>query len=198
MKTVKICHITLVVIFYACVVCVGTSCIFSFDGNYLHYLQHIESADGKYNYCLFRSETVFREPSYFVLKVEKEINLKKFNKLRKGTKREDWYWINDRQLLSNLEDSGLLIENPNIKVINSRYLVFSRGGYYFGLYDLKLDSAIVNVVNIFWEWERLPDEDNMLKKNLSRKELKREYEKWVKENLHERIEKHIAESPCSP
>jgi len=124
------------------------------------------------------------------LRVEKEISLKK---LKKGIARKDSDWIYDKIILCNYEDSGLLTENPNIKVINSEYLVFSRGGYYFGLYDLKLDSAIVNINNTFGEWRYVRDE-----KECSRMEIKKEYGKWVKENLHEKIEEYITESHSSP
>jgi len=44
----------------------------------------------------------------------------------------------------NYSESGNNIENPKIEIVNNRYLVFSRGGYYHSLYDIKNKKVLVN------------------------------------------------------
>ena len=129
--------------------------LISCDSNYLHYLQHIETEDSDYNYSLYNDGVGIGDPGYYVLKLDKTINPKelyiKWN-FRTGTDSKDIDWITKKQILFNYDEAGLFTQNPKIEIINDRFLVMSRGGFYFGLYDIKFQKDTFNIGSPWNNW----------------------------------------------
>jgi hypothetical protein len=159
--------------------------------NYLDYYQHIESPDGNFNYCLYFDNVGIGDPGYYILKLDKKVDPEKLYvnwNFKRGIKTQDSEWIKDRELLFNYDEAGFLTSNPKIEIINNRHIVFSRGGYYFGLYDLKIEKDTFNISSPWNEWYK---ESGYIIKNRNRKEMEEAYEQWIKENLDDKIETYI-------
>lgn len=163
-------------VFLLCCLC---GCTF----NYLDYYQHIEVPDGEYNFGLY-GEPSFGDPGFMVLKLEKEIDPEKlaFNyKLFSGgpmLSEEEQKWIDSRTVLYNYEESSYFSSNAKIELLHNRFLVFSRGGYHFSLYDLKTESAPFNDANPWYYGGGGSNE-------------KSSYGTWIKTNLHDKINDYI-------
>ena len=122
--------------------------------NYLDYIQHVESPDGQYNYCLY-SDFSIGDPGFMILKIEKEINPKKLKmdySIRSGISADDANWIYSREILANYDEASYFCANPKIELIDNRFIVFSRGGYKFGLYDIKFEKDTFNNCCPFNDW----------------------------------------------
>jgi len=122
--------------------------------NYLDYYQHIESPDGKFYYGLY-SDFSIGDPGFLVLKLDKKTNPKdlKINySVKNGITGDDAKWIGDRTILSNYDEASQYCSDPKIEIIDKRFLVFSRGGFMFGLYDLKLEKDTFNNCCPWNEW----------------------------------------------
>jgi hypothetical protein len=158
--------------------------------NYLQYAQRIESPDGQFNYCLYLDGVGIGDSGYYVLKLEKSIDPEKLwinYSIIKGLSIKDSEWIESKQILFNYDEAELFTLNPKIELIKNRYLVFSRGGYSIGLYDVKLEKAIVNIASPWNEW--YGREIRFEKYNRKREEL--EYGQWIQQNLDKRIKDYI-------
>jgi hypothetical protein len=165
---------------------VVTSCI---GNRSLSYQSSIESSDGKYNYCLFTENGGIGDPGFYVLKLDKNIDPTKiqedsFNTVEYNKAKQ---WTDRTQVLSNYDEISLFTSNPGIELINNRFLVMKRGGYYFGLYDLKLDTPIVNVASPATEYH-YPHPRNEPRDAAKEKEA---YEKYIQENLDGKIKEYI-------
>lgn len=164
--------------------------------NYVNYIEHIESPDGKYNYCLYADDIGVGDPGFSVLKVEKEIEPEKLRinwSFQNGVSKQDTEWMLSRELLSNYEESSYHTSNPKIELIDNRFLVFSRGGYMFGLYDIKLEKDTINNCCPWSEWAS----QNVWAKNGTEysgkieKNEESDYGLWVKKNIHNKIKDYI-------
>ncbi|MFZ4454700.1 MAG: hypothetical protein ACOYOT_00615 [Bacteroidales bacterium] len=94
--------------------------------NYLDYIQHIESPNGKYNYCLY-SDFSIGDPGFLVLKMDKSINpkgLKIDYSLKSGISAKDADWIYSRQILNNYDENSQYCKDPKLELIDRRFLVF--------------------------------------------------------------------------
>lgn len=159
--------------------------------NYFDYSQHVKSPDGRFNYCLYFDDVGIGDPGYYVLMLDKKVdpeNLYINWNFKKGTKAEDTEWIRSKQVLFNYDEAGFFTSNPKLEIINNRHLVFSRGGYYFGLYDLKISKDTFNIGSPWHAW--LEKSGYKIEKNDRDKEEKA-YEQWIKENLDAKIRDYI-------
>lgn len=159
--------------------------------NYLDYSQHITSPDGKFNYCLYFDNVGIGDHGYYVLKLENNIEPEQLRidwKFKTGTKPEDIEWIRKRQILFNYDEAEFLTSNPKIELINNRHLVFSRGGYYFGLYDLKLEKDTFDISS---PWNAWLDKSGYKSEKYDREKEEKAYELWIKENVNDKIKQYI-------
>ncbi len=95
-------------------------------------------------------------------------------------------WIDKRTILYNYDEAELLTANPKIEILNNKFLVFSRGGYYFSLYDISLAKDTINSSSPWHDWKA-----QQLNEANSNKDDENKYKKWVKENLNDRIKTYI-------
>jgi hypothetical protein len=159
--------------------------------NYLDYSQHIESPDGKYNYCLYIDNLGIGDPSFYVLKLDKSINPEKLKikwSFKNGISNKDSEWIKNRQVLYNYDEAGLFTSNPKIEIIEKRFIVFSRGGYCFGLYDLKLEKDTFNTGSPWNDWF---SQSGMTNDKCDREKEESAYRKWIETNLDNKIKDYI-------
>ena len=88
----------------------------SCDMNYLYYIQHVESLDGKYYYGLY-SDFSIGDPGFLVLKLDKKNNPKdlKINySWRHGNTGDDAEWMRVRTVLQNYDEAGQYCNNPKL------------------------------------------------------------------------------------
>ena len=158
--------------------------------NYLEYIQHVESSDGKYYYGLY-SDFCIGDPGFLVLKLDKKNNPKDLKikySWRHGITGDDAEWMRERTVLQNYDEAGLYCNDPKLEIINGRFLVFSRGGYYFGLYDLKISKDTFNTGSPWNEWlEKSGYNDEKHDRNKEKKA----YGQWIKQNLDTKIKDYI-------
>lgn len=160
--------------------------------NYLSYCQHLKSPDGQYNYCLYFDGIGMGDPGFYVLKLKKNIDPEKLKidwNFKTGTKSEDIDWINKHQILFNYDEAGLLTSNPKIELINERHIVFSRGGYYFGLYDLESQKDTFNIGS---PWNEFREKSGYISEKYDKKKEEKAYGHWVKLNISDRIADYIS------
>jgi hypothetical protein len=165
-----------------------TSCL----DNSMKFQQKVESPDGKYNYCLYLNSGGFGDPGFWVIKLDKRVDPKKIYIDSVGHIR-DWKevtkWIKDRQILSNYDEGGKYTSNPKIEIRSNRFLTLSRGGFYFELYDIKLDKAIFNTFSPWGDWS--PTSTAMKADKLDDDLVKKEYGEWIKVHLNDPIIDYI-------
>lgn len=164
--------------------------------NYLDYQQHIESPDGQFNYCLYSDDIGISDPGFKVLKIEKFINPEELKidwNFKDGVSQKDFNWIADREMLSNYDESSYMCNEPKIELIENRFLVFSRGGYYFALYDLKIDKDTFNNCCPFNEWasQNIWAEKGTNYKGAIPENEKSDYGVWIEKNIHNPIDNYI-------
>lgn len=169
-----------------------SSCSF----NYLDYEKHIKSPDSEFNYCLYSVGIGISDPEFVVLKIEDSINPREIEidwNPRSGVARKDISWIDDREILANYDEASYLCRNPGLELIDNRYLVLSRGGYYFGLYDLTLQRDIFNRCCPFNDWvsQNIWTEKGAKYDGEIEKDAKSDYEIWVKKTIHDSIVDYI-------
>jgi hypothetical protein len=159
--------------------------------NYLDYSQQVKSPDGEFNYCLYFDNVGIGDPGYYVLKLGKQIDPEKLYinwNAKNGTKAEDSEWIKSKQVLFNYDEAGFFTSNPKLEIINNRHLVFSRGGYYFGLYDLKIARDTFNISSPWNEWR---DKSGYNSEKYDRDKEENAYRQWIKKNLDVKIKNYI-------
>ena len=125
------------------------------------------------------------------MKLDKKIDPEKLYinwNFNKGTKAEDTEWIRDKEVLFNYDEAGLFTSDPKIEIINNRHLVFTRGGYYFGLYDLKISKDTFNIGSPWNEWR---DKSGYKSEKYDRDKEEKAYGQWIKENLDTKIRDYI-------
>lgn len=158
--------------------------------NYLDYIQLVEPSDGKYYYGLY-SDFSIGDPGFLVLKLEKKNNpkdLKISYCWLHGITGDDAKWMRERTVLHNYDEAGQYCNDPKLEIINDRFLVFSRGGYFFGLYDLKISKDTFNIVSPWNEWLEKSGYKN---EKYNREKEKEAYGKWIKQNLDTKIKEYI-------
>lgn len=168
----------------------------SCDMNYLDYYQHVDSPDGKYYYGLY-SDFSIGDPGFLVLKLDKKTNPEDLGinySLKNGVAGEDIQWIEERTILSNYDEAGQYCNDPKIEIIDNRFLVFSRSGFMFGLYDLKLEKDTFNNCCPWNEWasQNAWAEKGTNYKGQIPKDEKSEYGIWIEKNIHNKIKDYIA------
>lgn len=91
----------------------------------------------------------------------------------------------DGALFWNYSEAGEHKENPHIRLVEERFLVFTRGGLDHSLYDLKSNRVLINATN---SWGEVVAE---VGSNLPPDVEKIMIDNWVRENLHAPIQAFI-------
>tara|TARA_B110000967_G_C18646085_1_gene440962 strand:+ start:65 stop:634 length:570 start_codon:yes stop_codon:yes gene_type:complete len=169
--------------------------IMSCDMNYLDYYQHIESPNGKYNYGLYSGFSI-GDPGFLVLKLEKGINPKELKidySLKNGISGEDADWMYSREILNNYDEASQYCKDPKIELIDNRFLVFSRGGFMFSLYDIKIEKDTFNNCCPWNEWasQNIWAEKGTDYKGPIPMDEKSDYGIWIKKNIDRKINEYI-------
>lgn len=156
--------------------------------DYLEYVEYIPSPDKKWNYGLYVDNVGIGDLGFYVLKLEKEIDPKHLKirwRFNDGISQEDVDWLERKTIFSNYEEAGYNASNPKIKIIEEKYLVLSRGGFYYSLYDLKSDSVILNLDSPWNSWRETYERPADYSHDADKEEEL--YDKWIEENLHNKI-----------
>lgn len=160
--------------------------------NSMKFHQKVESPDGKYNYCLYLNTAGFGDPGFWVVKLDKSVNPKKIH-VDSSRHVRDWKevtrWVLKNQIIGNYDEGGEFTANPKLELLNKRFLVLSRGGYYFELYDLKLDKAVFNTDSPWNDW--IPTSTTMKADKLDMDLARKDYGEWIKTNLNDPIAEYM-------
>lgn len=154
------------------------------------YIEHVYSELDSSNYCRFMSTFGIGDPDFIIVRLDKNIepsDLETNWDTQKNIDTNKYTYFNDRIVLSNYEESSMLSHDAKLNIINKRFLVFSRGGLMFGLYDIALKKAIVNNGSPWHSWLETYRPNKM-----NGKEELSSYSRWVKINLEDSIKRYIA------
>lgn len=166
------------------------------ETNYIDYHSQLDIDKGNFNYALYLDGVGIGDPGYTVVKLEKNINAKDVyikwtpsNGINYEVNHEQIEWFREREILKNYAEAGFHTWNPKIEFINKRHIVFSRGGYFYGLYDLVLEKDIFNIGSPWNEWR---DKSGYKSEKYDRDKEKLLYEEWIKNNIHNKIKDYIS------
>ena len=97
--------------------------------------------------------------------------------------------MRSRQILFNYDEAGFFTSNPHIELQHNRFLIFSRGGYYFSLYDLNTQEAPVTTQSPWHEWRNTRGYSNA---KMDRQAEEIAYGSWVRTALDQKVREYIA------
>ena len=196
-KIVKVILILIVILGISLAVLIGCGINRTMQLNrHMEFLQSELSPDGEHVFALFRGMSGMGDPSWAVFELDKNtklFDLKIPTQYWSGQSEKDKYW-QDRQVLWNYDEAGFLTENASIEIVRSQYLVFRRGGLYFGLYDAVSDQQVVSDPSPWHSWCDTDTACINEKGDISQDEYSKKYSLWVKENLHDKIDQILKES----
>jgi hypothetical protein len=169
--------------------------IFGCETNYIDYHSKLEVDTGNFNYALYLDGVGIGDPGYTVVRLEKSISPEDVyikwtpsEGINYDVNHEKIEWFRERIILENYDEAGLFTSDPKIEIINNRHLVFSRGGYYFGLYDLKISKDTFNIGSPWNEWL---DKSGYKSEKYDKDKEEKAYGQWIKENLDTKIRDYI-------
>jgi len=147
-----------------------------------------------YNYALYMDTWGVGDQGYYILQLEKNINPEEVYveiNFSDGIDKKQNEWVKERTVLFNYSEAGFHHSDPNIQLINNRHLVFSRGGFYYSLYDLKLQKDTFNESS---PWHRFRESGTYESEKFDRKKEGKAFDEWISENLNKKIEEYIEEN----
>lgn len=147
-----------------------------YQNTYKTELQTIDVPESNIKFVLLTDMSGFDDTSWYVYKVGINSNLTKAQR-RHGETDDVLFW--------NYSEANEHKENPFIRFIKGRYLIFSRGNLDYSLYDLEQNKVLVNEHSAWGAVVAKPDLD------LSGTELNERMNNWVLENLHTKIGNYI-------
>jgi len=146
-----------------------------YQNSYKTELQTITVPDHKIKFVLLTDLSGFDDTSWYVYKIG--INSKLSGSQKKSGKTDDvLFW--------NYSEAGEHKENPYIRYIKDRYLIFSRGNLDYSLYDLVQDKVLVNEHSVWGAVVAKPDIDSSINEDQLMNE-------WAYENLHQKINNYL-------
>ncbi|POY37961.1 hypothetical protein C3K47_05405 [Solitalea longa] len=135
---------------------------------------------------MYKENTGVSNVEFHILKIEKAIGPDR------QISKTDYDWILDRELINNFEESMTYATNPKIKLIDNRFLIFSRSDYQFALYDLKLNKDILNIRDPWSEWaSKNIWAENGTDYKTDIKDERTDYGLWIKKNLDDKIVEYL-------
>jgi hypothetical protein len=173
-----------------------TLMLFGCETNYIDYHSTLEVDTGNFNYALYLGGVGIGDPGYTVVKLEKNINPEDVyikwtpsEGINYEVNHEKIEWFRERIILENYDEAGFHTQNPKIEFINNRHIVFSRGGYYYGLYDILINKDTFNIGSPWHEWR---DKSGYRSEKYNRDIEGKLYNEWIKNNLHSNIKHYIS------
>lgn len=139
-----------------------------FFKNYL-YLQKVEYGDDYY--VLYFTMTGFDNMQWDIIKMKKHTWNRKERLSREKVEKDD----SIEKILFNYDEGTKNIENIRL-FIKNHFLIMERGNLYHSLYDLKNQKVLINKES---PWHEVKGNG------------KEELNKWIKKNLHDKIERII-------
>lgn len=147
-----------------------------YQNSYKTELQTITVPEKKIKFVLLTDMSGFDDTSWYVYKIGINSKLSKAQK-KSGETDDVLFW--------NYSEAGEHKENPYIRFIKGRYLIFSRGNLDYSLYDLAQDKVLINEHSAWQVAVAKPDIELPVNQE---NQLTNE---WVLENLHNKINNYI-------
>ncbi len=147
-----------------------------YQNTYKTELQTIKAPDFKVKFVLLTDVSGFDDTSWYVYKIGIDSDLSSAQK-KSGKTDDVLFW--------NYSEANEHKENPYIRLVKDRYLIFSRGNLDYSLYDLVQNEVLVNEHSAWGAVAAKPD------LNLSGTELNERMNDWVLKNLHSQIHNYI-------
>lgn len=174
--------IALGVVVLAVVVLIGIAVFDVWHQNsYKSLIQTLIVPSEKTQFVLLTDLSGFEDRAWYVYQLPIGTNLT--NKMKTGhDENGTLFW--------NYSEAGDHYNNPKIEILKERYLVFSRGGMYHSLYDLRQRTVLVNDEspwNSFQESEQFKKYGDQSPPGT----IGTGMDIWVLENLHRRIERTV-------
>lgn len=167
---------------------------------YLHFNSSITPSEGEFSYVLFSDCGGFRsDNSWYILKLEN--NIIDVNQAQipcgymNGMNDNERKWL-DKTIMWHRSNYGNNERNPYIEIVNNKYLVFNRGGYYYGLYDVVEHKLLVDFNNLLRNF-KTSVEYQIEFDQLSYGERKERFNDWEIKNIHNKIKDIIEDGNVS-
>ncbi len=152
-----------------------------YDNTYKTEIQTIKLPEKGIKFVLLKDLSGFDDVTWYVYKIGIDASLTDVQKKAGETSDVLFY---------NYSEAGEHCENPYIRFVKGKYLIFSRGNLDYSLYDLSQDKVLVNEYSVWGviakKYMSSPDykegsgyEDNQL------------MNEWAFENLHKKINAYI-------
>jgi len=158
------------------------------------YVQHIPSPDGSKQFALYCDIAGFDDLTWYVLKLDRNVDAIRIE-IPKGftnaTTSQEREWLN-KTLFWNWSEAGHHRDNPHLRLVDDRYLVFVRGGLNHALYDIT-DNAVLIAEESPWHGLVYSDEYEAINPPPTDDVEAKMMDTWVRENLHDPIERIIGE-----
>jgi len=163
---------------------------------YLTFIEQIESKNTNDVFALYKRDFLISAPSFYVLKFEDKVdsNNSKYKSVFNTEQTQlKFNELMDKVILENYDEDRAKTTNPKIRVIENDFLVMERGGYFFSLYNLKLDKAIYNDCCPFGAWasQNYWAVNGTNYRHTGQEDFKSDYGIWVENNLHQPILNYI-------
>lgn len=151
-----------------------------YENSYKSQIQSLEIPSRNIQFVLLTDLSGFGDRAWYVYQLPAGAGLTR--KMKAGHDTEGvLFW--------NYTEAGDHSENPKIEVLKTKYLVFSRGGFYHSLYNIETQEVLINDESPWGSYmmsEQSADPSNSLP---AQEKTKIEMDAWVQENLHFKIEK---------
>jgi hypothetical protein len=152
-----------------------------YENDYKSEIQTIGIPNQNIRFVLLTDIAGFEDRAWYVYQVPVGADL---------TKRMQTGHNTEGALFWNYSEAGDHYDNPKIEIFKDRYLVFSRGGLFHSLYDLRQKTVLVNDEspwNSFLESEQFKKYGEKPPPGTAGTAM----DVWVRENLHGKIERLI-------
>ena len=159
---------------------------------YLTFQEKLISPYGTAWFALYHNYSGIGDPDWHVLKipVDEDPESLKIPVAYEFTDPDmNDFWKN-RMLMWNWSEAGNHVSNPHIEIIGRKYLVFIRGGYYHGLYDIDEDKTLITDTSP-WHSFVYSEEHGSTKLDLKLDQIDAQMDKWVEDTLHNPIKEIV-------
>ena len=154
---------------------------FAFDiwhqNKYKKLLQTIELKDKNLKYLLFTDLASLGDRAWYVYQIPIESGITK--KMKEAHNK-------DNVLFWNYSEAGNNVDKPELKVVNKKYLLFSRSNFYHSLYDLEKKQVLLNYESP-WASFLESDQYKLHGENAENEKQMKLMNEWVFKNLHSKI-----------
>jgi len=152
------------------------------QNNYKSHIQTLKLPDKNIQFILLTDIAGFGDRAWYVYQLP--IGAKITKTMKMGHNQEGvLFW--------NYSETGIHYDNPNLKVLKDKFLVFSRGELYYSLYNIKTQKVMVNDVSPWASYLTDSESKNSFNKSSNYEETMKKLERWVHQNLHAKIEKAL-------